>query len=112
MCDQQSLRSACAYAQTDQIHCMSLEYSMDFKLLTEHYLEFLSLKGGFTGLSESMLVKMPHCWKSHVTAQLSKHATSEFSIFYIVCVAKQASLDMALSETPRICILLTRSKTR
>ena len=39
---------------------------MIFKLLTEHHLEFLSLKGGCTGSSESTLVKMPHCWKSHV----------------------------------------------
>ena len=42
---------------------------MSVKLLTEHHLEFLSLKGGFTGWSESTLVKPPHCWKSHVTAQ-------------------------------------------
>ena len=41
---------------------------MIVKLFTEHHLEFLSLKGGGTGLSESTLVKMPHCWKSHVTA--------------------------------------------
>ena len=40
---------------------------MSVKLLTEHNLEFLSLKGGWTGSSESTLVKMPHCWKSHVT---------------------------------------------
>ena len=40
------------------------------KLLTEHYLEFLSLKGGYTGSSESTHVKIPHCWKSHVTAHL------------------------------------------
>ena len=50
--------------------CLSLEYSMSVKLLTEHHLEFLSLKGGCTGWSESTLVKMPHCWKSHVTAHL------------------------------------------
>ena len=37
---------------------------MIVKLLTEHHLEFLSLKGGCRGLSESTLVKMPHCWKS------------------------------------------------
>ena len=37
---------------------------MIVKLLTEHHLEFLSLKGGCTGLSESTLVKMPYCWKS------------------------------------------------
>ena len=41
-----------------------------FKLLAEHHLEFLSLKGECTGLSESILVKMPYCWKSHVTAHL------------------------------------------
>ena len=41
---------------------------MTVKLLTEHNLEFLSLKGGCTGSSESTLVKMPHCWKSHVVA--------------------------------------------
>ena len=42
------------------------------KLLTEHEqrLEFLRLTGGCTGSSEYTLVKMPHCWKSHVTAQI------------------------------------------
>ena len=39
---------------------------MIVKPLTEHHLEFLSVKGGCTGLSESILVKMSHCWKSHV----------------------------------------------
>ena len=43
---------------------------MTVKLLTEHHLEFLSLKGGYTGSSESTLVKMPHCWKSHVAAHM------------------------------------------
>ena len=38
------------------------------KLLTEHHLEFLSLKGGCTGSSEPTLAKMPHCWKSHAAA--------------------------------------------
>ena len=41
---------------------------MNIKLLTENDLKFLSVKGGCTGSSESTLVKMPHCWKSHVTA--------------------------------------------
>ena len=36
---------------------------MIVQLLTEHHLEFLSLK-------ESTLVKMPHCWKSHVMAHI------------------------------------------
>ena len=43
---------------------------MSVKQLTEQHLKFLSLKGGCTDSSESTLVKMPHCWKSHVTAQL------------------------------------------
>ena len=42
---------------------------MTVELLTEHHLEFLSLKGGCRGLSESTLVKMSNCWKSHATAQ-------------------------------------------
>ena len=33
---------------------------MTVKLLNEHLLEFLSLKGVHTGSSESTLVKMPH----------------------------------------------------
>ena len=62
------LRPACAYAQSDQSLCYSPEYFMSVMLLTEQHLEFLSLKGGCTGLSESTLVKMPHCWRSHVVA--------------------------------------------
>ena len=45
---------------------------MIVKLLTEHHLEFLSLKGGYRGSSESTHVKMPHCWKSHALAQIFK----------------------------------------
>ena len=70
MCDQQRLRSACVYAQSDQSICLSLEYSLSVKLLTEHLLEALSLKGGFTGSSESTLVKISNCCKSHAAAQL------------------------------------------
>ena len=70
MCNQQRLRPACAYAQSDQSLCQSLEYALTLRLLTEQHLEFLCLKGGFTGSSESTLVKMPLCWKSHVMAQM------------------------------------------
>ena len=41
---------------------------MTVKLLAEHNLESLSLKGGCTCSSESTLVEMPHCWKSNVAA--------------------------------------------
>ena len=62
---------------------------MNIKLLDEHNLEFLRLKEGYTGSSESssasvqcrafqrrrtgksIHVKMAHCWKSHVAAHLS-----------------------------------------
>ena len=50
---------------------------MTLRLLTEHHLEFLSLNGGFTGSSESTLVKIPHCWKCHML-QLN-------SIFSCIC---------------------------
>ena len=52
---------------------------MSDKLLTEHHLEFLSLKGGCRGSSESTHVKMLICWKSHVAAHY----------YYIIIVSLQ-----------------------
>ena len=49
---------------------------MIVKLLTERHLEFLSLKEGCTGSSESTLVKMSNCWKSHDMAHLVKLYTT------------------------------------
>ena len=46
---------------------------MIVKLLTEHHLEFLSLKGGCRGSSESTHVKMLNCWISHAQAQIEMH---------------------------------------
>ena len=43
---------------------------MIVKLLTEHHLEFLSLKRGCRGSSEFTLDKMSNCWKSHAAAQI------------------------------------------
>ena len=65
----QPAKSQIAYVQSDQSLCLSLEYSMTVKPLTEHHLEFLSIKGGYTGLSESTHVKTPS-WKSHVAAHV------------------------------------------
>ena len=53
---------------------------MIVKLLTEHHLEFLSLKGGCTGSSESTHVEMPHCTKSHALAHMV------FSISHTSCL--------------------------
>ena len=72
-------QSACPCAQSDQSLRKSLDYSMIVKLLNELHFEFLSLKGGCTGLSESTLVKMPHCWKSRVTA-LTWFSTQKYGI--------------------------------
>ena len=36
---------------------------MNIKLLAEQHLEFLSLKGGCTGSSGPIHVKLTHCWK-------------------------------------------------
>ena len=44
---------------------------MTGRLLAEQHLDFLSLKGVCTGSSESICVKMPHCWISHVPAHMS-----------------------------------------
>ena len=43
---------------------------MCVNLLTEHHLEFLTLKGGCKGSSEPIHVKIPHCWVSHVKAHI------------------------------------------
>ena len=53
---------------------------MIVKLLTEHHLEFLSLKGDCRGSSESTHVKMPHCWKSHALAHLGTEG-EKWSLF-------------------------------
>ena len=60
---------------------------MSIKLLTKRHLDFLSLKGGYTGSFESTLVKIPHCWKSHVAAKFYFSDTSSqlegFQLYYL-----------------------------
>ena len=53
---------------------------MTVKLMAEHHFEFLSLKGGCTGSSESTLVKMSHCWKSHVASQVCYKVTTLYHL--------------------------------
>ena len=52
------------------IRAFANDYSLIVKPLTEHHLEFLCLKNGCIGLSESARAKMPHCWKSRVMAHI------------------------------------------
>ena len=58
---------------------------MIVKLLSEHHLKFLSLTGGCRGSSESTLVKMPNCWKSHVTAE-SAGATITYRVNHKIAI--------------------------
>ena len=69
-----------------------LEYSMTVKLLTEQHLEFLCLKGGFTGSTESTLVKMPQCWKSHVAAHMFFIQWQYRSICFTGCICSVSIL--------------------
>ena len=81
MCDQQRLRPTCAYAQSDQSLCQSLKYSIYINVLT-HDLDFLSLKVGSKGLSESTLIK-----KSYVTAYDCYYYCREpYEACYVTCL--------------------------
>ena len=64
------MRDNSCHTVSSIINELEKSVNVPFKLLTEHNLEFLSLKGGCTCSSESTLVKMPHCWKSHVAAKI------------------------------------------
>ena len=72
---------------------------MSVKLLTEHHLEFLSLKGGFTGSSESTLFKMPHCWKPHVAAHLCEIILNFDQCFRSKCHLIFALVTILISGT-------------
>ena len=94
---------------------------MIVKLLTEHHLEFLSLKGGCRGSSESTLVKMSNSWKSHATAQLLVvktfinfsfqelmvqvcHFTYFLSYHNICFVIPDEGMDIVLASTDRFSL--------
>ena len=108
MCDQQSLISACAYAQSDQSLCLSLEYSVIVKLLTEHHLEFLSLKGGCRGSSKSTLVKMSNCWKSHAVAQVSVQRSGQY-YYTLFCSSSILGVNVKDESTLHQMHVLTRA---
>ena len=60
---------------------------MIVKLLTEHHLEFLSLKGGYTGSSESTLIKMSNCWKSHAAAHIYLYICTKITFYGFIDTA-------------------------
>ena len=75
---------------------------MSVKLLTEHHLEFRSLKGSCTGSSESTLVKM-NCLKSHVTMLGS--ALKEFVLVSIYIVS-YSTVYVSLTSLTSLSIVI------
>ena len=70
---------------------------MALRLLADFHLEFLSLKGGCTGLSESIHVKIPHFWRSHVAADFVFTKLLVFlSIFTFHVVRKMYQIKLSL----------------
>ena len=68
---------------------------MFVKLLTGHHFEYLCLKGGCRGSSESTLFKISNIWKSHVTAQMSlpfmlqSVTVSQFPVsWHVICAGE------------------------
>ena len=60
---------------------------MIIKILIEYHLEFLSLKGGCRGSSESTFVKMSNCWKSHFSANFCVLSSLAFKrVSFFVCI--------------------------
>ena len=79
---------------------------MSFKLLIELILVFQCLTGGCTGSFESTLVKMAHCWKSHVTVQIFLNTGPRRQS--VTCLAT----DACLTADPGVPSLITaRSHT-
>ena len=69
---------------------------MTVKLLTEEHLEFISFKGDCTDLSESTLVKIPNCWKSHVPAHMQLNTFDPFHEI-LACITYSSREDL---DTP------------
>ena len=76
---------------------------MSVKLLTEHSLEYLSLKGGCTGSSESTLVKMPHCWQSHFTAHFYFQSSGICKM--ITCFSKENTVLRACIKPDLVSVI-------
>ena len=75
---------------------------MIVKLLTEHHLEFLSIKGGCTGSPESLHVKMPHFWKSHAVAHLLLKKLNTLFIPFLLRSLKRVRVSCLIRESSNL----------
>ena len=65
---------------------------MTVKLLTERHFRCLSLKGGCTGSSSSLHVKMSNCWKSYAAAQFTLITSHKFVSFQVTKAGSQSQV--------------------
>ena len=93
MGDQQRLRSACAYAQSEQSLCSLLEYFKTDKLLTKQRLEFLTLKGGCTARSSEPTFFKCHTVGNRMT-QLIYGTPCVLDTVYILFIMYRAHVVM------------------
>ena len=110
-----SVECATSKASDQPAHTLSLIRAfasrLIVKLLTEHHLEFLSLKGVCRGPSESTHVKMPLRWKSHVLAHIFISGSTPVFDWLFICelqVVMGASLFIDRKPRPqhRDCCIL------
>ena len=93
MCDQQCLRSACAYAQSEQSIFYSLDHSMSVMRLTEHHMEFMFSFISFRRNINYLLPRLLNFWKPDtlpritncydVHAYMPQHQYLAFFVFII-----------------------------
>ena len=70
---------------------------MSYKLLIEHHLEFLSIKGGCTGSSGSTLVKMPH-FENHLL-RLNYYELCQLHMYIYIISAGSKTVDFRWHKT-------------
>ena len=86
---------------------------MTVELLTKQHLEFLSLSGGCTGSSGSALVKIPHCWRSHVAAHIlifQVHGHTKISILDGGLHRWEEDNYRTTSDSPEIMVIVMSPK--
>ena len=85
---------------------------MIVKLLTEYYLEFLSLRGGYTGLSEYTIVKMVTCHVSYIFHYRDGKVALQILVWAFHNPEELLSSNFTSNYTHMECITLVSSEYR